>query len=221
MGRKLDSGHSLAARKNSKSFHSNNSKEEGAEEEDPESQNQLAPEVMTAMGTEGMKIEDYNASEKSRCRHFINVIDAFDKKWSNKLSKENRLSIELPLIFFAHIFNRGFALIPVMLFVVIGAFRYDTWMSVNGYTTPPTVDVTNIDRFLLGVCFASFFGLMITLMVISNTILKKTIKRQRPPLPESIYTKRINDLRSRETGTYAMPSGDSAVGAIFCYILTH
>ena len=66
-----------------------------------------------------------------------------------------------------------------------------------------------------------FFALMLLLMVISTTILKKLIKRPRPPVPDMIYAKRMNNLRGREDGTFAMPSGDSAACALFCYILMH
>lgn len=127
----------------------------------------------------------------------------------------------MPLILFAHIFNRAYIFIPIVIFGVVGFFRYDTWMSVNGYKPPPKEFVTFTSRFLLGFCFMIFIGLMLGLMVISTTILKKLIKRQRPPLPELNYAKRMNDLRGREKGTYAMPSGDSAACALCCYILTH
>ena len=222
-----------------KSFHSNNSKDE-AQEEDPDlhydeeskfqsnyTSNQLAYNSTPFRHSEEdvinstVKPDILDTAPKSRLRHFIEVLDAIDKEWSNKLNKENRLSIELPLILFAHIFNRAFIFFPVGLFIVIGGIRYETWMSVNGYKIPPSEDVTFATRFLLGICFMFFFSLMLVLMVISTTILKKLIKRQRPPLPEMIYAKRMNNLRGRETGTYAMPSGDSAACALFCYILTH
>ena len=107
----------------------------------------------------------------------MDSLDQMDKEWSTRLNKENRLSIELPLILFAHIFNRAFVLIPVLLFIVIGAFNYETWMQVNGYKLPHGKEVSSSARFLLGFCFMVFFGLMLILMVISTTILKKLIKR--------------------------------------------
>ena len=151
----------------------------------------------------------------------MDTLDAMDKEWSQMLSKENRLSIELPLILFAHIFNRAFVLIPILLFIVVGAFNYETWMQVNGYKLPHGKEVSSSSRFLLGITFMVFFGLMLLLMVISTTILKKLIKRPRPPPPKNDDIKRINNLRGRETGTYAMPSGDSAACALCCYILAH
>jgi len=105
--------------------------------------------------------------------------------------------------------------------MVLGAFNYETWMQVNGYKLPQGKEVSASARFLLGFNFMFFFSLMLLLMVISTTILKKLIRRPRPPLPKMDDIKRMNDLRGREKGTFAMPSGDSAACALCCYILAH
>ena len=47
--------------------------------------------------------------------------------------------------------------------------------------------------------------------------MKYTIKRERPRRRPD--TTRLSDLRGKETGTYAMPSGDSAAAAVFCYLV--
>ena len=47
--------------------------------------------------------------------------------------------------------------------------------------------------------------------------MKYGIKRERPKRRSD--TTRISDLRGKETGTYAMPSGDSSAAAVFCALV--
>ena len=47
--------------------------------------------------------------------------------------------------------------------------------------------------------------------------MKHTIKRERPVRRSD--TTRISDLRGKEVGTYAMPSGDSSAAAVFCLLV--
>ena len=141
-----------------------------------------------------------------------------DKEWSFMISKENRLSIELPLIVFAHVFNRAIIVIPFSVCILVGFFRYDTWMEAMGYKLPPP-NVAHTSRFLLGLAFMIFYAIFCVMMVITTTAFKKLIKRPRPPMPDMIYAKRMNNLRAKEVGTYAMPSGDSAACALFCYLM--
>ena len=47
--------------------------------------------------------------------------------------------------------------------------------------------------------------------------MKYTIKRERPRTRSD--TTRLSDLRGKETGTYAMPSGDSSAAAVFCFLI--
>lgn len=54
-------------------------------------------------------------------------------------------------------------------------------------------------------------------MVTSTQLMKYAIKRERPKRRSD--TTRISDLRGKEIGTYAMPSGDSAAGAVFCALV--
>lgn len=48
--------------------------------------------------------------------------------------------------------------------------------------------------------------------------MKYTIKRERPK--RRADSTRISDLRSKETGTFAMPSGDTSAAAVFCALVT-
>ena len=54
-------------------------------------------------------------------------------------------------------------------------------------------------------------------MVCCTQLMKYGIKRERPR--KRTDTSRISDLRSKETGTYAMPSGDSSAAAVFCALV--
>ena len=47
--------------------------------------------------------------------------------------------------------------------------------------------------------------------------MKHGIKRERPK--KRWAATRLNDLRGKETGTFAMPSGDSSAGAVFCALV--
>ena len=55
------------------------------------------------------------------------------------------------------------------------------------------------------------------MMICCTQIMKYTIKRERPVRRSD--TTRLSDLRGKETGTYAMPSGDSSAAAVFCLLV--
>ena len=54
-------------------------------------------------------------------------------------------------------------------------------------------------------------------MVCCTQLMKYTIKRERPKRRSD--TTRVNDLRGKENGTFAMPSGDSSAAAVWCALV--
>lgn len=68
-----------------------------------------------------------------------------------------------------------------------------------------------------GLCFFTLFSLTLLVSVSSTQFAKYAIRRERPK--RRLDTTRLNDLRGKETGTFAMPSGDSAAAAVFCYLV--
>jgi membrane-associated phospholipid phosphatase len=61
------------------------------------------------------------------------------------------------------------------------------------------------------------YGVALLAMVGAVQTLKYSLKRPRPEQLSHTY-RFHSDLRKKEEGTYAMPSGDSAAAAIFCFI---
>ena len=53
--------------------------------------------------------------------------------------------------------------------------------------------------------------------MINITILKETIRRERPKRHEIPYT--VFDVAKSENNTFAMPSGDSAASATWCVLI--
>ena len=62
-----------------------------------------------------------------------------------------------------------------------------------------------------------FFGFTLLVNVCCTQCMKYTLKRERPERIPG--TKRCNNLRAAENGTWSMPSGDSAAAAVFCVIV--
>ena len=54
-------------------------------------------------------------------------------------------------------------------------------------------------------------------MVCCTQLMKHSIKRERPVRRSD--TTRLSDLRGKEIGTYAMPSGDTSAAAVFCLLV--
>ena len=53
--------------------------------------------------------------------------------------------------------------------------------------------------------------------MINITVLKETIRRERPKRHEIPYT--VFDVAKSENNTFAMPSGDSAASATWCVLI--
>ena len=116
----------------------------------------------------------------------------------------------------AHLFNRILIVIPMTICFIIGATNYDK-MLVNNNFKPRGDTITDSESLVYGYTYWLFFSLALGVSTISSTILKKTIKRERPRARTD--TTRISNLRGKEIGTYAMPSGDSNAASVFCLLL--
>ena len=116
----------------------------------------------------------------------------------------------------AHLFNRLIIVVPMGLCVIMGAFNYDSMLRANGFK-PVGGKITDDIKLAYGSCFFILYGLSLLLMVSCTQLMKHTIKRERPV--RRADTTRISDLRGKEVGTYAMPSGDSSAAAVFCFLV--
>jgi len=102
------------------------------------------------------------------------------------------------------------------LCILMGAKNYDHMLTANGYK-PVGNSITDDKKLAYGFCFFILYGLSLLMMVCCTQIMKYTIKRERPVRRSD--TTRISDLRGKEVGTYAMPSGDSSAAAVFCLLV--
>ena len=100
--------------------------------------------------------------------------------------------------------------------VILGAIYHDYMLESNGYK-PVGTKVSDEQRLQYGLCFFIIYGISLLLMLCCTQTMKRTIKRERPKRRSD--TTRISDLRSKENGTFAMPSGDSSAGAVFCALV--
>lgn len=116
----------------------------------------------------------------------------------------------------AQAFNRYFGPLNPIIAFIVGYFCWSEMLSNLGYKSEYTL-ITAGDRARLAGCFGVFYALCLIFSVCSTQFLKYSIKRQRPVKPEN--TIRWTDLRSMEKGTYAMPSGDSGAGGVFCMVM--
>lgn len=91
-------------------------------------------------------------------------------------------------------------------------------LTMNGYQAEQH-EVTMEKSLSFGLCFFSLYSLTLLICVSSTQFTKYAIKRERPK--RHLETSRLNDLRGKENGTYAMPSGDSAAAAVFCYLVAY
>mmetsp|Transcript_5455 Transcript_5455/g.7285 ORF Transcript_5455/g.7285 Transcript_5455/m.7285 type:complete len:199 (+) Transcript_5455:557-1153(+) len=136
---------------------------------------------------------------------------------SEKVQKNNSTCIEA--IFFcipAHLFNRMIILVPMGICVIMGALNYDYMLATNSYQQAGN-KIDDEQRLAYGFCFFALYGLTLLFMVCCTQLMKYGIKRERPKRRSD--TTRISDLRGKEAGTFAMPSGDSAAGAVFCALV--
>ena len=53
----------------------------------------------------------------------IKKLDSIDQRYSQILHKTNSLAIDLALIIFAHVFNRAYSTIPILITLLVGALR--------------------------------------------------------------------------------------------------
>ena len=67
------------------------------------------------------------------------------------------------------------------------------------------------------VVFLLYYGITLLVMVSCTQALKYIIRRERPTNKDDLW--RLVDMRSVENGTFSMPSGDSAAGAVFCTLI--
>ena len=114
-------------------------------------------------------------------------------------------------------FNRMIILAPMGICVILGAINHDYMLQVNGYK-PAGDQVSDERRLAYGFCFFVLYGMCLLFMVCCTQLMKYAIKRERPKRRSD--TTRISDLRGKETGTFAMPSGDSSAAAVFCALVS-
>lgn len=133
------------------------------------------------------------------------------------LHASTNISLELVLICFAAFFNRGMVTISILLSCLVGAYRYEAFLFNLGYR-PVQHELSIVERLRYGVVFMLYYAVALGIMVSSTQIMKYTIKRPRPEIPAAA-TRMVN-LVKHEAGTWAMPSGDSAAAACFCFMYT-
>ena len=140
---------------------------------------------------------------------WLEGIDQIDRSMSNLI--HNRIShnvvMDYVILCFGLLFNRAGCALTVLISGFIAMYNPGRMPSVgNGkhYNEAALYMVVNILAIL-------------TLLIITQT-LKKTIKRPRPHNGEGCPM-RAFDIAVKEVGTFAMPSGDTAQGAL-CFTLT-
>ena len=92
----------------------------------------------------------------------------------------------------------------------------ETLLSTYGID-PLSPDTTNLIKFKIAGFFNLYLWFTILFCVINITILKETVRRERPKRHEIPYT--VYDVAKSEKETYAMPSGDSAAAATWCVMI--
>ena len=65
----------------------------------------------------------------------INKVDSIDQKYSSFLHKTNSLAVDLALIIFAHVFNRAYSTIPILITLLVGALRPNEMLYQLNYRT--------------------------------------------------------------------------------------
>ena len=71
--------------------------------------------------------ESFRASEVSsnRLLPIIAWLEVLDKKFSEYVHNLNSIAIEIVLFPFAHVFNRFYSILTMLLSWIVGAYRYD------------------------------------------------------------------------------------------------
>ena len=75
--------------------------------------------------------------------------------------------IELPLFVFAHMFNRLWVIVPMLLTWVIGYYRYDVMLYSQGFV-PIGSNIEEIVKLRMGYCLMFFLQLVLLAMVTST-----------------------------------------------------
>lgn len=58
----------------------------------------------------------------------IMMLNAMDQKYSEYIHYTNSIAVELVLFPFAHMFNRFYSIIGILLSLIVGAYRYDNML---------------------------------------------------------------------------------------------
>ena len=116
----------------------------------------------------------------------------------------------------AQLFNRVIIVVPLGICILLGANRYDSMLTSNGYKAKGA-DIEGNLRISYGFCFFVMYGICLLLMVCCTQLMKYSLKRERPK--RRAETTRFRDLRVLENGTFSMPSGDSSAAAVFCCLV--
>ena len=134
----------------------------------------------------------------------INKLNEMDIYYSSLLHNMESKGVDVFLIFWAHIFNRAWTLIPVMMMIPISYYQ-----SENLYYNQ---EMPGQKKWSRSFTFFFYFVLAGVFTVLMNSGLKKIIKRERPTRNDVC---RITSLRNKENGTFSMPSGDTVFAALW------
>ena len=134
-------------------------------------------------------------------------IDHIDRKVSSYVHTmiSHHFLLDCLILAFGKLFNRGGIVIALVL---SGLFAY----YVPG-TPLPIISKDNIHYNEVGVYILTQIMAIITLLVVTQSF-KYLIKRKRPHHGEGCPLRHF-DLAVHEVGTWAMPSGDTAQGALW------
>ena len=83
------------------------------------------------------------------------------------LQRDTNIFIELPLFVFAHMFNRLWVIVPMLLTWVIGYYRYDVMLYSQGFV-PIGSNIEEIVKLRMGYCLMFFLQLVLLAMVTST-----------------------------------------------------
>ena len=151
-------------------------------------------------------------------QRWLTYLNNLDRHYSSQIQSNDSTLLECTIFCIpAHMFNRIIVLVPIVLSVGIGAQKYDTMLTYNGYKAAGD-NIDDEKKTSYGICFGLFFCIGLLLMILCVTLMKYAIKRERPKRRSD--TTRLSDLRAKEAGTYSMPSGDAGAAAVFCLLVS-
>ena len=78
---------------------------------------------------------DESQIEKTQLYRLLQTLDELDKHYSEKLHELQSPAVETVLIVFAHVFNRFYFLISLLVCFVAATCRCDTMLAKLGYQT--------------------------------------------------------------------------------------